>query len=131
MKTTNLVVRTLFVAVIIFFLLACGSKKEEGTNTETSAKPTTQEVTPAKEKDRLISYCKEAVAWSESDEFLNNIKGKDPMGMFSKLAEIAKGVGYDGEDFNAISKQIEKDYKAFKDDPEVEEWHNKFQAAFK
>jgi len=49
------------------------------------------------------------------------------MAIFNKLTEIAKSVGYDGKDYQTISKQIDIDYKAHKADPTVKEWHDKFQ----
>lgn len=119
-----------FALLIVFLLSSCGEKKSEEVQDETSKMSPMEEVTPAKDSDRLVSYFKKAVEWAESDEF-KDLEKKNPMGIFEKLVDIAKDAGYEGEDNKAINQQLEKDYEAFKSDPEVREWHDKLQTVFK
>lgn len=119
------------ILLLAFFLISCGESKKENITAKQTEKTTTQQVSPAKDTDRIISYYKKATEWSESDEFQKLKNAKNLQAVFTKLNDIAKSVGYDGKDFQTISKQIDKDYKTYKSDPEVKEWHDKFRKAFK
>ncbi len=123
--------KTFCILILTLFLLSCGESKKENKMDSSSEKATAQQVTPNKDTERIISYYKKVTEWSESDEFQKLKKSKNSMAILNKLTDIAKSVGYDGKDFQTISKQIDTDYKTHKADPTVKEWHDKAQKAFR